>query len=34
MRSYRPYCHLVKTCNTLEHLERLLDDLLRAATAA
>lgn len=34
MRSYRPHCHLTKTCNTLEHLERLLDDLLRAATTA
>jgi uncharacterized protein len=34
MRNYRPYCHLARTCNTLEHLERLLDDLLKAATAA
>lgn len=34
MRNYRPYCHLAKTCNTLDHLERLLDDLLRAATAS
>ena len=34
MRNYRPYCHLAKTCNTLEHLERLLDDLLKAATAS
>jgi uncharacterized protein with von Willebrand factor type A (vWA) domain len=34
MRNYRPYCHLARTCNTLEHLERLLDDLLKAATAS
>ena len=33
MLNYRPYCHLAKTCNTLDHLERLLDDLLKAATA-
>jgi uncharacterized protein with von Willebrand factor type A (vWA) domain len=34
MRQYRPYCHVARTCNTLEHLERLLDDLLKSATAA
>mgnify|MGYP003387116883 CR=1 FL=1 len=33
MLNYRPYCHLAKTCNTLDHLERLLDELLKAATA-
>ncbi|HAD09311.1 MAG TPA: VWA containing CoxE family protein [Porticoccaceae bacterium] len=32
MYKYRPYCHLASTCNTLEHLERMLDDLLKAAT--
>ncbi|MBQ0720248.1 MAG: VWA domain-containing protein [Gammaproteobacteria bacterium] len=33
MYKYRPYCHLAKTCNTLDHLERMLDDLLKAATS-
>lgn len=33
MYRYRPYCHLARTCNSLEHLERMLDDLLKAATA-
>ncbi|MCC6295331.1 MAG: VWA domain-containing protein, partial [Pseudomonadales bacterium] len=33
MRQYRPHCHVARTCNTLEHLERLLDDLLKSATA-
>ena len=32
MYKYRPYCHLASTCNTLEHLERMLDNLLKAAT--
>lgn len=32
MYKYRPYCHLAKTCNTLDHLERMLDDLLKTAT--
>jgi hypothetical protein len=32
MYKYRPYCHLASTCNTLDHLERMLDDLLKAAT--
>lgn len=34
MYKYRPYCHTAKTCNSLEHLDRMLNDLLRAATAA
>ena len=34
MRQYRPHCHVARTCNTLEHLERLLDDLLKSATTA
>lgn len=34
MYKYRPYCQTAKTCNSLEHLDRLLSDLLRAATAA
>ena len=32
MYKYKPYCHIAKTCNTLDHLERMLDDLLKAAT--
>lgn len=34
MLQYRPYCHTAKTCNTLHHLEMLLDNLLRSATSA
>jgi len=34
MHQYRPYCHTAKTCNTLQHLEALLDNLLRSATSA
>jgi uncharacterized protein with von Willebrand factor type A (vWA) domain len=33
MHKYKPYCHMAKTCNTLDHLERMLDDLLKAATS-
>jgi uncharacterized protein with von Willebrand factor type A (vWA) domain len=33
MYKYKPYCHMAKTCNTLDHLERMLDDLLKAATS-
>jgi uncharacterized protein with von Willebrand factor type A (vWA) domain len=28
---YAPYCHLVRECNTLNHLERLIEDLLQSA---
>ena len=28
---YMPYCHLVVTCNTVASLERVVDDILRAA---
>ena len=28
---YMPYCHLVTTCNTVASLERVVDDILRAA---
>lgn len=34
MRHYLPYCHLAKECNTLRHLERIMDDLLRVSAAA
>jgi len=28
MYRYAPYCSLVQVCNTLEHLERVVGDLL------
>ncbi len=31
MPRYVPYCHLAKVCNTVKHLERVIDDLLIAA---
>ncbi len=31
MRSYLPCCHQVRVCNSLEHLERLMSDLVRMA---
>ncbi|MEQ9643433.1 MAG: VWA domain-containing protein [Alphaproteobacteria bacterium] len=30
MPRYRPHCHLARTCNTVKHLERVVDDLLRS----
>lgn len=33
MKRYLPYCHLAKECNTVKHLERTMDDLLRVSTA-
>ena len=30
MRRYAPFCHLVRECSTLRHLERLIGPLLRA----
>lgn len=33
MKRYAPHCHIVKECNTLKHLERTMDDLLRVSTA-
>ena len=32
MLRYRPYCHVAKTCRTIEHLERVVDDILRSTT--
>ncbi|MDR3510422.1 MAG: VWA domain-containing protein [Caulobacteraceae bacterium] len=29
MERYRRFCHVVKTCNTLRQLERIIDDVLR-----
>jgi hypothetical protein len=31
MPRYVPYCHIAKVCNTVKHLERVIDDLLIAA---
>jgi uncharacterized protein with von Willebrand factor type A (vWA) domain len=31
MKKYLPHCHLVRKCNTLYHLERLVEVLMRAA---
>ena len=31
MKKYLPHCHLVRKCNTLNHLERLVEVLMRAA---
>ncbi len=32
MHHYQPYCRLVETCNTLNHLERTIDKLLKNAS--
>lgn len=32
MERYRRFCHVVKTCNSLSELERIIDDVLRAYT--
>jgi uncharacterized protein len=29
MKKFAPYCHMVRECNTLEHLERLVSSILR-----
>jgi uncharacterized protein with von Willebrand factor type A (vWA) domain len=34
MDAYRRFCHLAKTCNTLEQLERIIEDVLRAYSPA
>ena len=31
---YAPYCHLVRECSTLNHLERLIEDLLQSTRRA
>ena len=31
MLRYRPYCHVAKTCSTIKHLERVVDDILRTS---
>jgi hypothetical protein len=30
MPRYRPFCHVAKTCSTVMHLERVIDDILRS----
>ena len=32
MPRYRPFCHIAKTCNTVMHLERVIDDILKSYT--
>jgi len=32
MNNYQPYCRMVETCNTLNHLERTIDKLLKSAS--
>jgi uncharacterized protein with von Willebrand factor type A (vWA) domain len=33
MKHYAPYCHIARECNSLRHLERTLDELLRSHNA-
>jgi len=34
MKRYAPYCHIARECNSLRHLERTLDELLRTNNAS
>lgn len=34
MKRYAPYCHIARECNSLRHLERTLDQLLRTNSAS
>jgi uncharacterized protein with von Willebrand factor type A (vWA) domain len=34
MKRYAPYCHIARKCNSLRHLERTLDELLRTNSAS
>ncbi|MGK2898978.1 MAG: VWA domain-containing protein [Burkholderiaceae bacterium] len=34
MKRYAPYCHIARECNSLRHLERTLDELLRTNSAS
>lgn len=34
MKRYQPYCHIARECNSLRHLERTLDELLRTNSAS
>ncbi len=34
MKHYAPYCHIARECNSLRHLERTLDELLRSNSAS
>lgn len=30
MRKYQRFCHVAKTCSTVAHLERVIDDVLKS----
>jgi hypothetical protein len=30
MHKYRRFCHVAKTCSTVSHLERVIDDVLKS----
>lgn len=32
MLRYAPYCHAIKSCRTIKHLERVVDDMLRSTS--
>ncbi|MDP6567235.1 MAG: VWA domain-containing protein [Alphaproteobacteria bacterium] len=34
MPRYRPFCHVAKTCSTVVHLERVIDDILKSYARA
>ena len=34
MPRYRPFCHIAKTCSTVMHLERVIDDILKSYARA
>ena len=34
MPRYRPFCHVAKTCSTVMHLERVIDDILKSYARA
>lgn len=31
MLAYKPYCHIIKQCNSINQLEKILDDILKAS---
>jgi len=34
MPRYRQFCHVAKTCSTVMHLERVVDDILKSYARA
>lgn len=34
MKRYVPYCHIARECNSINHLEQILDALLRTRSAS